>query len=118
MRDWDDWKWQLANRITTVEQLSRYIELNEDECRAIEAAGGRFAWAITPYYAGLMDRTDKRCPVRMQAVPCVEELFDDVGVADPLQEQENSPVELVIHVYPDRVAFCVGNRNCLVNMKR
>ena len=107
---WDDWRWQLANRITTVEQLERYCELTSEERRGIAAASRRFTWAITPYYADLMNRTDRRCPIRLQAVPAAEELDDDLGVADPLAEGQNSPVELIIHVYPDRVAFCVGNR--------
>ena len=107
---WDDWWWQLANRITTVEQLERYCELTSEERRGIAAASRRFTWAITPYYANLMSRTDRRCPIRLQAVPAAEELDDDLGVADPLAEEQNSPVELIIHVYPDRVAFCVGNR--------
>ena len=109
-RTWDDWRWQLANRIGTVEQLAPYIDLTPAERDGIEAAGRRFTWAITPYYASLMSRTDRRCPVRLQAVPTAEELADDLGVADPLAEGQNSPVALIIHVYPDRVAFCVGNR--------
>jgi len=110
MRNWDDWRWQVANRIATVEQLAEYIDLTEEERKGIAAAGQCFTWAITPYYASLMDREDRRCPVRMQAVPTAEELFDDVGIADPLEEGVNSPVDLVIRVYPDRLAFCVGNR--------
>ena len=107
---WDDWRWQLANQITTVGQLEDYVELTGRERRGIAAASRRFTWAITPYYADLMSRTDRRCPIRLQAVPTAEELDDDLGVADPLSEEKNSPVMLIIHVYPDRVAFCVGNR--------
>ena len=110
MKDWNDWNWQLANRIRTVAQLEKYIDLTEEERSGIEAASGRFTWAITPYFAGLMDRTDRRCPVRMQVVPSGDELFDDAGVADPLEEGKHSPAELIIRVYPDRVAFCVGSR--------
>lgn len=106
----NDWVWQVANRITTVNELAGYIDLTDEERRGIEAASGCFTWAITPYYAGLMDRTDRRCPIRMQAVPTAEELYDDVGIPDPLEEGVNSPVDLVIKVYPDRLAFCVGNR--------
>ena len=119
MKDWDDWKWQLANRITTLDDLETHIELTEPEREGIRAASRRFTWAITPYYASLMDRTDRSCPIRMQAVPSFEELTDDIGIPDPLEECQNSPVELVIRVYPDRVAFCVGNlcpvycRHCL-----
>ncbi len=110
MKEWNDWKWQLANRITTLEQLEEYVDLTEEERVGIRTASERFTWAITPYYASLMDREDRDCPVRRQAVPVVEELFDEKGVADPLDEGQHSPVELVIRVYPDRVAFCVGNR--------
>lgn len=106
----DDWRWQLANRITTVDELAEYIELTDRERRGIEAASRSFTWAITPYYAGLMDPKDPDCPIRRQAVPSEEELYDDLGVPDPLEEGEHQPTELVIHVYPDRVAFTVGNR--------
>ncbi len=110
MKEWNDWKWQLANRITTLEQLEEYVDLTEEERVGIRTASERFTWAITPYYANLMHREDRNCPVRRQVVPVVEELFDEKGVADPLEEGQHSAVELVIRVYPDRVAFCVGNR--------
>ena len=57
-----------------------------------------------------MDPADRRCPIRRQVVPTADELFDDVGVPDPLDEGKHSPVELIIRVYPDRLAFCVGHR--------
>jgi len=110
MKDWDNWRWQLAHRITTVEQLGRHIDLTDEERQGIAAASERFVWSITPYYASLMERTDRACPIRRQAIPSADELLDDIGVPDPLEEGKNSPVELVIRVYPDRLAFCVGNR--------
>jgi len=110
MRDWDNWVWQLENRVTTLLQLEQYIELTDEEKEGIQAASERFTWAITPYYASLMDRTDRGCPIRMQVVPSPEELRDDMGVPDPLEEGKHQPVELVIRVYPDRLALCVGNR--------
>jgi lysine 2,3-aminomutase len=106
----DDWTWQLANRITTVDRLAETIDLTDAEIEGIRAASERFIWGITPYYASLMDRTDRACPIRMQAVPSAEELDDDLGSADPLTEIDNSPVDLAIRVYPDRLAFTVGNR--------
>ena len=110
MKNENDWKWQLANRITTVEQLTDYIDLNDTEIAGIDAASKQFTWAITPYYASLMDRADRTCPIRAQAVPSVQELYDDIGIQDPLTEQTNAPVDLIIRVYPDRVAFTIGNR--------
>lgn len=107
--DWNDWKWQLRNQITTVEDLTQYVNLTDREREEIRQAGGHFRWAITPYYASLMDRDDPNCPLRRQQVPSVQELSDDIGTLDPLTEQENSPVDAVVHVYPDRVAFKVTN---------
>ncbi len=105
-----DWKWQLKNRITTIGQLEDFINLSPPEKERIGAASGRFEWAITPYYAGLMDPDNPDCPIRKQALADVEELHDNLGVPDPLDEGKHQPVELIIQVYPDRVAFCVGNR--------
>ncbi len=110
MKQWNDWRWQLANRVTTVERLAEYIDLTKEEIQGIEAAARRFSWTISPYYASLMDRRDRRCPIRMQAVPSSDELYDDLGTPDPLSEAANSPVDLIIRAYPDRLAFCVGNR--------
>ena len=110
MSHWNDWQWQLENRITTVEQLRDYVHVSDEEQAGIEAASRCFTWAITPYYASLMDASDPDCALRKQAVPSPEELHDDIGVPDPLEEGKHSPVDLVIRVYPDRIAFCVGNR--------
>ncbi|MFP4175805.1 MAG: KamA family radical SAM protein [Planctomycetota bacterium] len=110
MQHQDDWRWQLRNRITTIEELEQYIELTPKERAGIEAASERFTWAIPPYYAGLMDPSDPEDPIRRQAVPSREELQDDLGVPDPLEEGKHSPTDLIIRVYPDRIAFCVGNR--------
>lgn len=106
---WNDWKWQLRHQITTIEELERYLNLTEQERQDIREAGEQYRWAITPYYASLMDKDDPNCPLRRQQVPSIQELADDVGTADPLLERDHSPVSSVVHVYPDRVAFKVTN---------
>ena len=106
---WNDWRWQMRERISTVEELGRYLRLSEAERAQIRAAGAQYRWAITPYYASLMDPDDPACPLRLQQVPSVQELHDDLGLPDPLAELDNSPVDAVVHVYPDRVAFKITN---------
>ena len=106
---WQDWRWQLRNRITTPEGLAQYVNLTPQERSDIERAGEEFRWAITPYYASLMDADDPGCPLRIQQVPSIQELGDDIGIPDPLLEKSNSPVDSVVHVYPDRVAFKITN---------
>jgi len=107
---WNDWKWQLKNRIRTIDSLIRHIDLTDEEKMGITMAGKLFTWAVTPYYVSLMDRSDRSCPIRLQTIPTLFELKDSSGFADPLEEIKHSPVELIIRVYPDRVAFTVGNQ--------
>ncbi len=106
MNDWQD---ELRSSVTTVEQLERYINLTPEEREGLANIGGLFNWGISPYYASLMDPEDPACPVRLQVVPRIQELQDELGVWDPLREEDHSPVENLIHVYPDRVAFCVSS---------
>ena len=67
--------------------------------------------AITPYYASLMDPDDPMCPVRMQAVPTIDETrVLPYEMADPLSEERDSPVPNIVHRYPDRVLFLVTHQ--------
>jgi len=110
--EWNDWRWQYGHRITTVDMLSKIISLTEKEQREIEASLGRFRMSITPYYASLMDPEDPACPIRMQAVPSINETFvQPWEMKDPLNEENDSPVPNIVHRYPDRVLFLV-TRQC------
>ncbi|MDI9493978.1 MAG: lysine 2,3-aminomutase, partial [Bacillota bacterium] len=108
---WYDWKWQVANRITTVEQLKKIINLTEQEEKDINAVVKNFRLGITPYYASLMDPDDPRCPVRMQAVPVLAETHrSEADMLDPLHEDEDSPAPGLTHRYPDRVLFLITDQ--------
>jgi len=108
---WLDWKWQYANRITDVGTLERIISLDGAEKRGIEHCLGSFPMAVTPYFASLMDPDDPYCPIRMQAVPSDKEMnvlpWEN---KDPLSETHDSPVEYIVHRYPDRALFLVTSR--------
>ncbi len=109
--DWNDWRWHMRQRVTTLDALTRYIQPTADECEGIRRTEGVFQWSITPYYASLMDAGDAACPIRRQVVPLASELAPDiVGVEDPLEEVAHSPVKNLIHNYRDRVAFCVTSQ--------
>ena len=43
--EWQDWRWQLRNRITKAEQLKLLLNLNEEEVAAIDASKGKMATA-------------------------------------------------------------------------
>lgn len=109
--EWYDWKWQFRNRITTVDQLEKVLPLSGGEKRDIADCLKTFRMAITPYYASLMDPKDPMCPIRMQAVPSVlEKRVLPYEMADPLNEEGDSPVRNIVHRYPDRVLFIVTHQ--------
>ena len=109
--EWNDWQWQVRNRIQDVETLGKVINLTEKEKEEIGEVLGKFRMGITPYYASLMDPNDPKCPVRMQAVPTIMETFEsEADLEDPLAEDEDSPVPGITHRYPDRVLFLITDQ--------
>lgn len=104
---WYDWKWQLKNRINSVEELEEVLTLTESE-RIGASAKGIFRLDITPYFASLMDRDDPTCPVRRQVIPTHHELENFTSMMeDSLAEDKHSPVPGLVHRYPDRVLMLV-----------
>ena len=109
--EWNDWKWQLRNRITNVESLKKYVKLTEKEEEGVKRCLENLRMAITPYYLSLIDLDDENDPVRKQAIPTVSELhIADADLADPLHEDTDSPVHGLTHRYPDRVLFLVTDQ--------
>lgn len=108
--DWSDWRWQFRNRITSIEELGRYLLLSDKQQAQLRLVSLKYPLAITPYYLSLIDPADPADPVRAQAVPVVDELaMAGEGFEDPLAEQEHSVVPGLIHRYPDRVLMVLTN---------
>jgi lysine 2,3-aminomutase len=110
--DWNDWRWQLKHRITTLAQLQRFLPtLTPEEFEGTILANHKLALAITPYFFNLIDASDENCPIRRQVVPRVEETFTAPWeMSDPCGEDSHSPVPGLVHRYPDRVLFLVTDR--------
>jgi len=109
IKEWTDWKWQVRNRITTVERLREvFPQISNKEASSIQEVLGRFRMAITPYYASLIDINNQYCPVRLQAIPCKKELYHAPGdMRDPLEEDRDMIAPGLTHRYPDRVLMLV-----------
>ena len=108
--DWEDWHWQVKNRIRTKDELVQIIQLTPDEEAGLKKAGGRLSMAITPYWATLMDPVDPNCPIRRQAVPVkAESVISAHEMTDPCAEDRDSPAPFLVHRYPDRVLFHISN---------
>ncbi len=110
--DWNDWRWQLKNRITSLEQLQRIMPtLTPEEHAGTVLANSKLALAITPYFFNLIDPADENCPIRWQVIPRIEETSTaSWEMTDPCGEDSHSPVPGLVHRYPDRVLFLVTDR--------
>lgn len=105
---WNDWKWQVKNRIETLDQLKKYISLTKEEEEGVKESLKTLRMAITPYYLSLIDPDNPNCPVRKQAIPTGSETHvSPADLLDPLHEDEDSPVPGLTHRYPDRVLLLI-----------
>ncbi|HHV04300.1 MAG: lysine 2,3-aminomutase [Bacteroidales bacterium] len=110
-QEWNDWKWQIRNRIVNLEQLRKYITLTPEEEEGVQQSLKMLRMAITPYYLSLIDPDDPDCPIRKQAIPSIKETYrSPADLVDPLHEDEDSPVPGLTHRYPDRVLFLITDQ--------
>ena len=110
--DWEDWRWQLKNRVSSLEGLqSRIPDLTPQEIEGARLADTKLAMAITPHFFNLIDGNDPDCPIRRQMLPSVQETETAPWeMGDPCGEDSHSPVPGLVHRYPDRVLFLVTDR--------
>lgn len=90
--------------LRTPGQLCAQGLITPEQRAALEDVAGRYAVAITPPLAALIDRDDPSDPIVRQFVPDAAELEHAPGEdADPIGDDAHSPVEGIVHRYPDRV---------------
>ena len=105
----EGWQRQFARRYSHHRELAGILNNVAD---VDDTVYSKFAVAITPYMAKLMDRDDPNCPIRLQYMPCFDEqqkpgfdtLLDELG-----EEGDTIPGTSVVHRYPRRVLFLVSN---------
>jgi lysine 2,3-aminomutase len=74
----------------------------------------RYAIAITPAMASLIDPADGSGPIARQFVPSLAELERNVrDLDDPIGDEKHSPVRGIVHRYRDRVLLKIIN-HCAV----
>lgn len=107
--DWNDWRWQIKNSVSTVEQLAKVIPLTAKEKKGIAKTLSESKFRATPYYLSLIDKDNPECPIKMQCIPTINETHRaPCDIKDPLGEDGDSPVPRLVHRYPDRVLFLVS----------
>jgi len=107
-REWNDWHWQIRHTIGSPCELEKIVRLTDRERQALVLREGALPFAVTPYYASLLEEDNPGQPVRKAVVPVIDEKIHSAGEAeDPLHEEKDSPVCGLVHRYPDRVLFLV-----------
>ena len=110
--EFEDSTWQDRNAVTQFKQLAAVLDdlVGQHVLRDIEMGLARVGMSIrlNPYIISLIDWSQaERDPIRRQFLPMASELEDDHPclVVDSLQEQDQSPVQSLVHRYPDKVLF-------------
>lgn len=104
--EWNDWKWQVRNRVRRLDVLEKMLHLTPDERASVERRTGNLPIAITPYYLSLFDPDDATQPLRRTHIPVGTEFIRTPSEdPDPLGEDHDTAVPGLVHRYPDRVLF-------------
>ena len=103
-KEWNDWRWHFRNRITAIDELTKFIPLSSEEQAQLKLVTIQYPLSVTPYYLSLINPDDPDDPVRKQAIPSFDEItFGGMNPEDPLAEERDSVVPGLVHRYPDRV---------------
>src|SRR5450759_3212799 len=90
--------------LRTPKQLSEHGLTPPEQRTALDAVAARYAVALPPALADLIDRNDPHDPIARQFVPDTAELdAQPQELGDPIGDDAHSPVEGIVHRYPDRV---------------
>ena len=107
-KDWNNPKWQLKNRISDVDEISKYTNISQEEYENIKKVGEKYRFAITPYYFSLIDFDNPNCPIKLQSFPNIEEL-GETGQLDPMNEEQSNPSGKITRRYPNKLIINVTN---------
>ena len=106
--DWNDYKWQLRNRICDVDEIAKYTDLSDEEYDNIKKVSEKYRFAVTPYYFSLIDFDNPICPIKLQSIPNINE-FEEFGQLDPMNEEQSNPSGKITRRYPNKLIINVTN---------
>jgi len=109
--EWNDWRWQLRNRLRNLADTERVFRLSHAERVGLARNEGRMAMGITPFYAAAMDPENPSDPLRRTVMPHMKEFqLSNDELRDPCGEETDEVVPGLVHRYPDRVLFLPLNQ--------
>ncbi|WP_062094231.1 MULTISPECIES: lysine-2,3-aminomutase-like protein [unclassified Caulobacter] len=93
-----------AKTLRDVRSLTEAGLVPSERLPALETVAARYAVTITPAMAALIETRDENDPIARQFIPSPEELVSSPGEdGDPIGDAAHSPIEGIVHRYPDRV---------------
>ena len=108
---WNNFRWQLQNRVTNLSQLEDHLNLSNKERNGVILSGNKLSLSITPHFFNLIEADNPDCPIRKQVIPTVDEIsVSSEEMSDPCGEDSHMPVPGLVHRYPDRVLFLLTDR--------
>ena len=108
---WNNFRWQLQNRVTNLSQLENHLNLSNKERNGVILSGNKLSLSITPHFFNLIEANNPDCPIRKQVIPTVDEIsVSSEEMSDPCGEDSHMPVPGLVHRYPDRVLFLLTDR--------
>ncbi len=96
-----NWQKSLGQALRTARDLVQFGLIKSEEAAALQPVLEKYQFLLPRYYAGLIDKDDPRCPIRLQALPLLEELAA-FGSGDPLGDFKHRPVDRITHRYKNR----------------
>jgi L-lysine 2,3-aminomutase len=111
------WQQQLAEAITSPEELAGALGLDVAQFAGVNAAAGRFALRVPRSFVGRMRRGDPRDPLLLQVLPLAAELTEETGYGgDPVGERSAVRARALLQKYPGR-ALLITTSTCAVHCR-
>jgi len=104
------WQTKLKNTINTIDELKKHIKLTKQEEKQLKKVVKAHPMRITKYYLSLINKNDKKDPIRKLMVPSKEELNLE-GVYDTSGEASNTKVPGLQHKYK-QTALILSTNKC------
>jgi lysine 2,3-aminomutase len=99
-----------SKTVRTLDELCAQALVPREKLDTLADVAARYAVALTPAVADLIDRSDPDDPIARQFVPDAREIEQTAEErADPIADDPFSPVEGLVHRYPDRVLLKIVN---------
>lgn len=112
-----DWKVELSQSVTTIDELLRSLNLNATELSTSQQAAADFPLRVPRPFVARMQSNNPVDPLLLQVLPIVAELAEVEGFGpDPLDETSHNPIAGIVHKYANRLLLVISPA-CAINCR-